>query len=298
MTTAGGLVDRLARDWLHPGDEQPARTRFTAGVNTTATTWEIDESVFSVDEVDMLAPGVIVEHAREQALIRDRAGSTLTVRRGVNGTTAASSSAGDLITVAPVFGRQTMFDAVADSVVALWPQLWNPKTTSVTVAQPLTELPADFGAADHFRPTNDATQAPRYPFEAITDPDSSSGMSALLPAEAGTGGWVVYRARFLRPTDEADDLTADFGVRVEWERIVLAGAAAQVIFGTPEVDPLVGEYVTRQLETEAYPPRTSGQIAARLMQYRDQLMAQAVDGLRQERVDRVVFVRPLGGVLV
>ena len=281
MTTLGGLVDRVYRDWLHPGDEQPARTRLTAAVTSGASTWPIDETVFAADEVDMLAPGVVVEAGVEQALIRDRSGGTLTLTRGVNGTVAAAQSSGAIVTVAPTFGRQTVLDAVADSVVSLWPQLWHPKATAATVALPLTELPADFGAADHWRPTDQTTIAPRFPFEAITDPDAANGMSALIDDEAGTEGFLVYRARFLRPTAEADDLTATFGVRAEWERIVAVGAVAQILFGTPELDPVVAEYVTRQLEAESFPPRTSGQIAARLMQLRDELLREAAAGLRQ-----------------
>lgn len=298
MTTAGALVDRVYRDWLHPGDEQPARTRLTAGVDAVTATWTVDTDVFAADEVDMLAAGVIVEAGSEQALIRDRSGGTLTVTRAVNGTTAATHASAATVTVAPTYGRKTVFDAVADSVVSLWPRLWNPKTTAATVTLPLTELPEDFGAADHWRPTDVATAAPRYPFEAITDPDATYGMSALIDDAAGTEGYIVYRARFLRPASEAADLTATHGVRGEWERIVAVGAVAQILFGTPELDPVVSEYVTRQLEAETYPPRTSGQIAARLMQYRDELLREAADGLRQERLDRVHFVRPLGGVLI
>lgn len=298
MTTAGGLVDRVYRDFLHPGDEQPARTLLSGAVTSSATAWTVDTSVFAADEVDMLAPGVVVGCELEQTLIRARAGDTLTVKRGVNGTTAAAHGSGATVEVAPTYGRATVFGAVADSVVALWPQLWNPKATSVTVAQPLTELPADFGAPDHFRPTTDATSAYRVPYEAVTDPDATYGLSALIAADVDSTGFLVYRARFLRPTVEADDLTADFGVRVEWERIVMFGAVAQIIFGTPELDPVISEYVTRQLETEAFPPRTSGQIAARLMQMRDQLVGQAAVGLRQERRERVVIGRPFGGVLV
>lgn len=298
MTTAGDLVDRVYREYLHPGDEQPARTTLTAAVDSSATAWTVDLGWFAADEVDALAAGVIVEAGLEQALIVDRSGDSLTVRRGMNGTVATSHDSGRVVTVAPTFGRRTVFEAVSASIVALWPQLWWTRTTNVTVAQPLTPLPADFGAADLFRPDS-TTVVERYAYSVVEDPDVVSGKSALIPVPAGTTGNLTYRARFTPPASEVVDVTADHGVRVEWERVVLVGAVAEVLFGTPELDPVTAQYVTAQLETEVYPPRTSGQIARALWQWREVLMERAAAGLRQEGpAQQVVFHRPIGGVLI
>jgi hypothetical protein len=283
----GDVVDRVFRDHLYAADDQPVRVRLAGAVDAAVPDWTLDLTLIPVDVVAAIAPGVLIEADREQALILAVADDVVTVARGVNGTDPAAHADGALVNIAPAFGRQQVFDAVADNVVALYPTLWAVKTEAVTVAHPYTEVPADTLNIVAFRAIYSVSHAFEAPARLITAfPDSSTGKAAVIDATAGQAGTIVYRGSFDRPTTDADDLELA-GVRPGWERIVRVGAAAQLLFGR-DTEPITQEVVTEQMQAESLPITTHGRIAARLLEYRDLLLKEAADALKLEDRKRVV----------
>ena len=123
--TVDTLVDRVYRDYLEPADDQPVMVATAAEITTADTTVTYDDATFAPDEEDLLAPGVLIELGYEQMRVTDvdPDTNTISVLRAVNGTEAAAFDAGTEIRVAPIYARQSVFEAVADNIVALYPDL-------------------------------------------------------------------------------------------------------------------------------------------------------------------------------
>jgi hypothetical protein len=290
----GALCDRLYRDYLHAGDDQPARVRLAAAATVDAPTVNLDLSLLPVDARQVVAPGVLIEVGREQMLVIAYASDgTATVTRGANGTTPQAHAGGALVTVAPAFSRQVVFDAVADNIVDLFPTVWGTAAAEISVTHPVTTLPADVGQIVAFRAARGAFQWNADARLITSYAGAVSGKGAVIHATSGTTGTLVYRSSFLRPTSDDDDLEADLRVRPEWERIVVVGAAAQLLSGR-DVEAVTQEFITEQLQSESLPAMTPGRISARLTALHEHLLERAGKRLHSEegrRVRRVPVAR-------
>ena len=276
MSTVAQVIERLYREILSPADDSPIQTPLTGAVDAVTATWPYTATVLSPDEEELFAAGVIVECEQEQALITavDHTANTLTVQRGVNGTTAAAHAAGAMLLPAPTFARKAAFDAVADNVVALYPALYRRTTTSLTLTSGYTEVPAAVMTAVSAWYVSGGRPVP-VAASLITDFTASSTGKAITVSGANTGSTVyfTYHGRFDRPTAEADDL-ATLGVNPEWERIVIVGAAAQLL-SLREFDSVNTEFVTEQMRAEGYPAGTSSRLRNELLRYYQFLQDQA-----------------------
>lgn len=280
------LVDRVFREYLFAGDDQPARIRLAAAVDATETAFTLDLSMLPVDARQVIAGGMVIEFEREQVLVLAYDGTTTTVVREVNGTTAAAHAGGTLGVISPPFSRQVVFDAVADNIVDLFPSVWGTGFEEIAVTQPVTEVPADVGQIVQFR----AVQGSGYwtaDARLITSfPASATGRGAVIEASAGTAGVLVYRSSFIRPTADGDDLEADLRVRPEWERIVVVGAAAQLLSGR-DVEAVTQEHITEQMQAESLPVTTPGRISARLSALHEHYLEKASRRLISEEGKRI-----------
>jgi hypothetical protein len=289
MSTVAQVTDRVYREWLHPGDDQPVRMTLSAGVDDVATSWSYDDATLAPDEEDLLAPGVLVEVGTEQARITDvdDTANTLTVIRGVNGTTKAAHTSGDEVTVAPTFGRHAVVEAVKDNVVALYPSLWQVATEQVTTSSTFVEVPATVVTPVSFVWLNGS----RYQ-NGVADllpdfPPSSTGKAIqFFGVPSGKTGYFTYRGRFTRPSAEATELST-LGVDATWERIAAVGAAAQVVASRP-LDELTAEYITEQMQREALPPGASTDVRNGLLTLRNIWLDEAHRSLQAEMQPPVV----------
>lgn len=288
--TVAGLVDRVYRDYLEPADDQAVIATTPDGVTDVATTITYDPATFAPDEEDLLAPGVLIEVGLEQMRVTDvdEAGNTLTVRRGVNGTEAAAIVAGAEIRVAPLYPRHTVFDAVADNIVALYPDLHRTATQTITSATSLVEVSADIVAirAATYVSSNMPIQTN---VELLRNyPGSTTGQAIKFHgAPAGRTVYVSYEARFTRPETE-DEIVGDLGVDAAWERIIVVGAAAQVLAGR-ELDAVTQEYITEAMQSESFPTGSAGRLRDNLLRYHAYLLEQARSSARSDRTTPVVL---------
>ena len=85
------LVNRVYREYLEPMDDLQSYTTLKTEVNATATEIVFDGDLLTQEEEDAMDAGTIIEC--EQELMRckslDTVNNTVTVARGVLGTTAA-----------------------------------------------------------------------------------------------------------------------------------------------------------------------------------------------------------------
>jgi len=113
MTTAATVIDRTLRQLLSGTVE--ARNKLASTINSSAT------SVTTTYAIESLRAGQVFEIESEMFYIweADSTTKTLTVQRGYNGTTAASHSAGALITASPRFPRAQILEAINDELMDL-----------------------------------------------------------------------------------------------------------------------------------------------------------------------------------
>lgn len=292
MSTVAELADRVYRDYLHAPEDQPIAITLGADVNSTDTAWTYDDATLAPDEEDLLAPGVLIECGTEQCRISDvdHDANTLTVLRGVNGTSKTTHLEDDDILVAPVFSRKSVVDAVMDGVVTLYPSLWRVATETITVAESYVEVPEEAITLESFLWTDGTNYYPgNLPTLLSNFPPSSTNKAVVhFGAPTDRTGYLTYRAKFTRPSTEATELF-DLGVQSEWERIVVVGAAAQVVSGRPP-DALTAEYITEQLEREALPPGSANRIRNGLLKLRSVWIDEAARILRADQHTPVQYL--------
>ncbi len=298
MATVANLIDQCYRDYLGAPDDQPTRFKLSAPLAQGATSATTSTALLSPEEEDLLGPGTVIEIDREWLLVEAVTGTspnlTLTVRRGMSGTTDTSHADGALIYLAPTFSRQSVFDAVSDSIDDLWPRLWAVKSSLVATSGSWTEVGSDVEEIVEARVQLDDGR-----WEPVGPPRlmrhfalASSGFVAQWPhdIQPNTLAMLVYKARPVRPTTEDDDL-ADLNVDPSWNRIVCLGAAAYLV-GARDIDAATNEFITETLAREGFPVGAGESIRNALIRLRDALIAQKAKALAVASPDYVTVERP------
>ena len=104
MTTAGQLIDRVANDLLAGTVEE--RNRVATGIDASTTTVTFEFALSGLRE------GTVFEIGSEQFYVWtvNSSAKSAVVQRAFNGTTAASHSAADIVTVNPRFPRARVLE--------------------------------------------------------------------------------------------------------------------------------------------------------------------------------------------
>ena len=321
-TTIGNLVDRVFREYLEPADSLESYSYLTGGISDSSTTIGYANDMFSVEEEDALDAGTIIEIGQELmfSTALNTVTNEITVVRGARGTTAAAHSAGDLIKVSPTFSRKAVFDAVSDQIENLYPTLFAVETKSITaktginvldgatdnyliapvkaisqytdfdagqdstisqfrgVSVELVDLPNPFTYTDE----NGASQTVTY----SSGPNKVNAMQSY-GITAGKTIYVSFKKKFVSVTNESDTLSS-IGLENEYEPIVMAGVAAQLIAGK-DVPSLTANYITEQIRVQNVPIGSSNSIRNSLLQYQQLLIQQARKDLRARFPEPVSF---------
>jgi hypothetical protein len=311
-----GLIDRTYREYLEPMDDLQPYTLLTSsgGINASVTTISFDGSLLTQEEEDVMEAGSIIEIDRELLLCKelDTVNDTVTVVRGVRGTTAATHDENAVIKIAPPFPRQNVFDAVCDQIKNLYPTLFATETKSVT--SKVGYIPLS-GANDNYliAPLKAISQQTDFaansdesgviyrgvavelidlpnPFT-YTDADgvsqtitySNNGPNKVNAVQvynvsAGHTVFVTFKKKFVEPTAESDTL-ATVGLENEHEPIIMAGVAAQMMAGR-DIPTATSDYITDQLSVSNFPVDSATRIRNSLLAYQRALIQQARKDLR------------------
>ncbi len=313
----GGLVDRVFREYLEPADDLNSYTALDTGINDSVTTVSFNADLLTQEEEDVLDAGTLIEinHELMYCTDLDSVNNNITVVRGARGTTAAAHTAGDLIKIAPAFTRKAVFDAVCDQIKNLYPTLYAVETVETTsgtgytllgsydspgtnnylvtpikaisqytdwsagsdqtgltfkgVAVELIDLPNPFTYTD-------STGTERT----ITYTAGPSVVHALQFAGIASGHtvYVTFKKKFIDPTAE-DNTLANIGLENEYEPIIMAGAAAQMLSGR-DIPAATSDFITDQLAVATYPVGSSSNIRNGLLSYQATLIDQAKKDLK------------------
>ena len=331
MSNIGNLVDRTFREYLEPMDDLVSYTTLSTGVNDSVTDIVFDGDMLSIEEEDALDKGTIIEINQELMICTDlnAVTNTITVKRGMKGTSAAAHTAGDLIKLSPPFPRKNVFDAVCDQIKNLFPTLFAVETQSITTGTGYTLLGSydapgthnyimsilgaisqytDFSAGSdttgvNFSPVTSSLIELPNPFT-YTDSDGVSrtityttGPSVVHAIQfagiaSGHTAHVTFKKKFIEPTSASDTLST-IGLEDEYVPIIMAGVAAQMLAGR-DIPSATTDYISEQLAVSNFPVGSANNVRNSLLQYQQLLMNQARKYLRAKypeavSVDGMVF---------
>jgi len=270
--TVESIIQRLYLQALAPPDNQPILVNLGADVTTIDQT-DIIVGTFAVGEDEaLLRQGALVELGQElvRVVSYDAATSTINVIRGAEGTIPSTYTVPYLMVLNPAYPRATVFEAVADNIIQLYPKLF---TTSEELLSPVTanvfSIPDELAVTVlSIWPGNFSSTTEMH--GEIVDFHPMTGGRALI-TNAGIGQvWLRYRRRMAKATSEADTLDS-LGMDERWAMVVLAGAAADLMVGR-DLTAAQTEWIKSTLEAENIRVGTRLSLAGGMRQYRNQLL--------------------------
>ena len=319
--TIGNLVDRVFREYLEPMDSVESYSYLTGDVTTTTqSTINYEEGMFSTEEEDALGAGAIIEVNRELMFSKSLNAVTneITVERGVRGTTATTHDANDIIKISPAFTRQAVYDAVSDQIKNLYPTLFAVETIELTAStgykllgtygtnvDTYNYLIAPLKAISQYTDWQSGSDQTGLKYNGVaiemidlpnpfvwTDDTQTertktytSGPNVVHAVQfvgisAGHTVFVTFKKKFVAPTSETTTL-ASIGLENEYEPIVMAGVAAQMLVGK-DIKNVDARYITEQMAAQNYPVGSSNSISSSLLRYQQLLIQQARSNLRSK----------------
>mgnify|MGYP001431867731 FL=1 len=323
-TTVRNLVDRTFREYLEPADELTSYTSVASTLSSSATTLSFDADLLTQEEEDVMDAGTILEIDQELLYCTglDTVNNFVTVVRGVRGTTADSHDVGAIVKIAPSFTRLAVFEAVKDQINNLFPTLFAVETKQLSASTGYSligthDAPGDsnylvsilsaISQYTDFASGSDSTGVSFLPVTCslvelpnpftFTDADGVSrtityttGPNVVHAIQfsniaQGQTAFVTFKKKFVEPTAESDSLSS-IGLEPEYEPIIMAGVAAQLMAGK-DIPSATTQYITEQMAVSGYPVGSSNSIRNSLLQYQQLLINQARKYLRAKYPESV-----------
>ena len=275
MSTVGALIDRLYREYLYPPREQPARTTLATTINATDVSIVYTDGILSVEEENSLGEGLLIELGSELILVVsvDTGTQTITTTldgRGWMGTTPAAHTDGDELRLAPDYPRQQVFDAIADSLVMLYPDLFRVVSTETVISTGYEVAPSNLGAVIGCNYEYHGQWRSCGVKDLQGFPDSGTEVAFQFAGGVnGSRAYVRYKVKPARVTAETDDLSdefQDFAIETQWEPIAMLDAVASVM-ATIDIDAATQEFVTETLAAQGFGPGEGESVRDALLRF-------------------------------
>jgi len=284
MAAVSTLVDRIYRDFLNKPDDLSAFSRLDGAINNSVTSLTYESGLFSSEEENLLGNGALVEVDQEIMLVTaaNTSTRTLTVARGYSGTTAASHDDKANIFINPTFPRKSVFDAVADNIVRLYPTLYNVTTITTTANSTYQEVAAStVEVLSSYVQNASGEQYTSAGIELLKNfpPSTTNTAVQFYNTSNGKTVYLVVKRKFVRPSAETDDLSTACLLEDEYQQIVMVGAVADIV-GATDVDASTQEFITEKLAAENYPVGSGERLRNALLRLRSLLIDEARGNLR------------------
>jgi len=221
------------------------------------------------------------------------AGNAITVSRGARGTTAQTHTANALIKISPAFPRINVFNAVKDQIENLYPTLYAIEEQTISSATGYVALTGDddsrivapLKAVSQYTTlasgSETSVQFRGVAVELIDVPTSVTASGKVVQFSGINNGVNVhctFKKKFGDVTDE-DTTLASVGLETEYEPIIMAGVAAQILAGR-DIPSATAEYITESMALTTFPVNSATSIRNSLLQYQQVLINQARKDLR------------------
>ena len=294
-TTIENLIDRTFREYLEPMEDMVSYTVLSGALSTSDTSVGFNGDLLSIEEEDALDAGTIIEIGQELMICTELNAVTnsITVTRGARGTTATTHDAGDVIKITPQFPRVNVFNAVKDQIENLYPTLYAVETQTISSAVGYVALVgaddnrivAPLKAVSQYQELDAGNQTTvqfrGVAMELIDVPTSVTASGKVVQfsgVSTGVNVHCTFKKKFGEVSLETTTL-ADVGLETEYEPIIMAGVAAQMIAGK-DIPTYTSDYITEQMSVTNYPVNSSSNIRNSLLQYQQVLINQARKDLR------------------
>ena len=279
--TVADIMARLYLQWLTPPDGQDITVRLASPI-TDGTTQIINLGGFAIrEDEELLRQGSLIEIDQEIVRVEsyDQVAGAVTVERGEYRTLATAHATPKLMLMNPSFPRSTVFEAVADNIIQLYPKLYTAASENL--------VPVNGNVASIEDGAVEVIEVWQGDFSSTVDVKARivdfhpavGGRAIILNRSIGTF-WARYKRRMGKATAETD-LLEDLGVDERWVNIVMAGAAADLMAGR-DVEASHTEWVKSVLEAENIRVGTRMSIGAGLRQYRGMLLGDAAQEMDAE----------------
>lgn len=286
--TIDDIVQRIFRDYLQAPDDMHPQAQVQAALTDVQTTVVYKDELMP-EEVAAISAGDFIEVDYElmRVLDIDESTRTLTVVRGSYGTTAAAHSATALIRFSPKLTQAGVFEAIADELAGLYPDLYavgtatlDPMIYTQELDDPLAGsiLSARQLVAGYYEPV----------WAEIVEGVSELSDSTIVqvePRSTTADIFVRYSKRFSRPTSGSDTL-ASLGLEDHWSRILVFAAMGSLLAAT-DIDAATQEFITESLEAQGYPPGAGASLAITFARLRATSLQEARDELRARNSPRM-----------
>jgi hypothetical protein len=294
-TTIENLIDRTFREYLEPMEDMVSYTVLSGALSASDTSVGFNGDLLSIEEEDALDAGTIIEIGQELMICTELNAVTnsITVTRAARGTTATTHDAGDVIKITPQFPRVNVFNAVKDQIENLYPTLYAVETQTISSAVGYVALEgaddnrivAPLKAVSQYQELDAGNQTTvqfrGVAMELIDVPTSVTASGKVVQfsgVSTGVNVHCTFKKKFGEVSLETTTL-ADIGLETEYEPIIMAGVAAQMIAGK-DIPTYTSDYITEQMAVTNYPVNSSSNIRNSLLQYQQVLINQARKDLR------------------
>ena len=283
------IVDRVFDEYLYPTSEQPTRLILTAAVISVDEQLQYDDSLITPEELELLAPGTIIEVDSEQMLVRsvNEASNLLDVIRGMNGTGKKSHTINSIINVSPTWTRQTVFNAVGDAIVELWPRLrYVRMDENVPITATIAEVDSAAEGVQAVYDSKHSYLATDYLFLKHL-PSASTGKGIAL---GGTEGPVDIRyiTRPLRPASETD-LLDSINVDESWIGVIVLGTMLNLL-AQPDIERMMTDFLVDRMKAESVRVGAGQSIREGLVQLYEYRMSKLIN-MRDREEEPVTSVQ-------
>lgn len=274
MTTVGDVVDRVFREYLRRPSEQPIVSSLASAVTANDLTLTLSDG-FTPEEEELLGAGSIIEVGSELVRVSTYNSTAATVsvsRRGVLGTTASVHDADTDVVLAPSVSRRAVFDAVADAISNLYPDLYGTTTVRARSGRfiPIQSRPRSILQARAY--INGFWQEVQA--RLVQVPETPTGWAIEVePSSYPARTVILVTVEPARPTAESDELE-DLFVDESWVKIVVLDAAATLLHAE-DVSGIAAYWLTQSLEEQVRPMGSVENLAVAIERYRERLVARA-----------------------
>lgn len=277
MSTVAQVINRLYREYLYPASDQPTRALLNTSITAVETTVVFNlTGLLTPEELDLLGEGVVIEIDQEWMLVTAWASPNATVTRAWGGTSGVAHTAGAVIYLAPMFSRLAVFNAVADAIVDLYPELYAVKRREYTTATAPIEIDVSAVEVQRFRWEDEALRLHPGTLEFVDDYGSPKiQLGSDVPI--GYNSYLTYFSKFPRPTKESDDLGDDLGDWVipdEWVKIIMVDALATLI-GSRQADSINTDFIVEMLVREGFDTQASRSVISSMLALRNEWVTRA-----------------------
>lgn len=292
------IIDRIKRDYLEPpGKQAPVFVmNDSGGISASDTSVVTETSNLSAEEEDLLAAGTLIEIGSEIIRVGGVSGTSpdltlSSLTRGLLGTTAAAhADASDIyLLTEDHVSRLSIFNAVADAIEALYPDLWTVGVEEFGVTEGPIELPAYAGPVmnveisygGQWRSVGSWTELYDHPY-------LSTGRGVQIHGIAqGNDCLVYYKKKPKRPTAETDTWTT-LRLEDDWVRVIVISAVAELM-ASFDLSNFDTEFITQMLRAENRAPGEATDLRNALLQLRNFLITPLMRAQHRNSHDRVII---------